>query len=223
MWMWPCSFAGRSSPPIQISRRILVPASPTLRRAMSNSSSPNSSGLPPQQSKALPERSVEPTEEKIISAIKDTTYEAYAKDAVFKDPVGIAEGVESIEAQFNGLAKVILPRADIQKFRVLKSPDSLPPRTILIDQDVAYFRDPSSSSPTKVDIVIPTRHLSTLNSLLTISTNEQYQITRHVEEWDHQRDTSKEDGFFGLLNDQRKKITASLVNKIVGSNQPKDD
>ncbi|KAL5535892.1 hypothetical protein ACEPAF_3986 [Sanghuangporus sanghuang] len=219
MWMWPCSSAGRSSPPIQISRRILVPASPTLRRAMSNSSSPNSSGLPPQQSKALPERSVEPTEEKIISAIKDlytcrpreTTYEAYAKDAVFKDPVGIAEGVESIEAQFNGLAK-ILPRADIQKFRVLKSPDSLPPRTILIDQDVAYFRDPSSSSPTK-----------TLNSLLTISTNEQYQITRHVEEWDHQRDTSREDGFFGLLNDQRKKITASLVNKIVGSNQPKDD
>ncbi|EJD03510.1 uncharacterized protein FOMMEDRAFT_132978 [Fomitiporia mediterranea MF3/22] len=186
---------------------------------MSNNNSPNSSGLPPQSSRALPERQVEPSEEGIIAAIKDLytcrprerTYEAYAKDAVFVDPVGMAEGIESIEAQFNGLAK-FFPRADISKFRVLQNPDGIPPGTILIDQDVAYYRDPSSASPTK-----------TLNSLLTVSTNDQHQITKHVEEWDHQKDQNKEDGFFGMLNDQRKKITASLVNKIVSSQPPKDD
>ena len=43
----------------------------------------------------------------LIRLFSKGTYEAYEKDAVFKDPVGIAEGVESIEAQFNGLAKVI--------------------------------------------------------------------------------------------------------------------
>lgn len=30
----------------------------------------------------------------------------YAKEAVFHDPIGIAEGIESIRAQFNGLVKV---------------------------------------------------------------------------------------------------------------------
>ena len=34
-----------------------------------------------------------------------STYQVYAKEAVFHDPIGIAEGVESIRAQFNGLAK----------------------------------------------------------------------------------------------------------------------
>lgn len=30
----------------------------------------------------------------------------YTSDATFHDPIGIADGVESIKAQFNGLAKV---------------------------------------------------------------------------------------------------------------------
>lgn len=34
------------------------------------------------------------------------TYGIYAEDAVFHDPVGIAQGLKSIRAQFNGLAQV---------------------------------------------------------------------------------------------------------------------
>jgi hypothetical protein len=44
----------------------------------------------------------------------------------------------------------LFPRADIPRFRVLENPDLVPKSTILIDQDVSYFRDPNSSSPTKV-------------------------------------------------------------------------
>ena len=102
----------------------------------------------------------------------------YAKEAVFHDPIGIADGIESIRAQFNGLVKVglsrecscivfiaflqLFPRADIPRFRVLENPSSVPKSTILIDQDVAYFRDPKASSPTKVSEAYntPNDHLS---------------------------------------------------------------
>lgn len=35
-----------------------------------------------------------------------STYSAYTNNAVFHDPIGVAEGIDSIRAQFNGLAKV---------------------------------------------------------------------------------------------------------------------
>lgn len=79
------------------------------------------------------------------------TYHIYAEDAVFHDPIGIASGVTSIRAQFNGLAKVsstlytlffylltsvnqLFPRADIPKFRVLENPPTVTQSTIHIDQ-----------------------------------------------------------------------------------------
>lgn len=34
------------------------------------------------------------------------SYEIYAPEAVFHDPVGIAEGIKAVREQFNGLAKV---------------------------------------------------------------------------------------------------------------------
>lgn len=61
----------------------------------------------------------------------------------------------------------------------------------------------------------------TVNSLLTIHTNENKQIVQHIEEWDHQRDASKEDGFFGMLNDYRKEMTASITDKFVSKEPPK--
>ena len=100
------------------------------------------------------------------------TYKIYTEDAVFHDPIGIAEGLKSIRAQFNGLVKVrhrfrhstdymlapmahtqllvqVFPRADVKSFRLLQNPPSVPKSTILVDQDVAYYRDPNGS-PTKV-------------------------------------------------------------------------
>ena len=43
----------------------------------------------------------------------------------------------------------IFPRADLPSFRVLQNPPSVPKSILLIDQDVAYYRDPKGE-PTKV-------------------------------------------------------------------------
>ncbi|KAH9947114.1 hypothetical protein B0H21DRAFT_692612 [Amylocystis lapponica] len=182
----------------------------------SNLDAQNASGLSANETKSLKARSAEPHEETIIQAIKELysckpsekTYAIYAPDAVFHDPVGIAEGIEAIRAQFNGLVK-IFPRADVTQFRVLENPPSVPKSTILIDQDVAYFRNPDTGAPTK-----------TVNSLLTLQTNGAYKVTRHTEEWDHKRETSSDDGFVGMLNEQRKKFTAALTGKFVSQEPP---
>ncbi|KAI0763701.1 hypothetical protein BC629DRAFT_1293766 [Irpex lacteus] len=179
----------------------------------------NASGLIPAQSRSLRERSVEPHESKIIQSIKElytckpqeSTYSAYTNNAVFHDPIGVAEGLDSIKAQFNGLAK-IFPRADLPKFKVLENPPSVPKNKILIDQDVDYYRDPKSDKPTK-----------TVNSLLTIETDASNKIVRHTEEWDHKHETDSEDGFLGMLNEQRKKVTAGITDMFVSKEPPKKD
>ncbi|TFK56818.1 hypothetical protein OE88DRAFT_1650290 [Heliocybe sulcata] len=177
----------------------------------------NSAGLTPAESRSLSERQPEQHEQKILTAIKElytskpqeSTYQVYAPDAVFHDPVGIAKGEPAIRAQFNGLAK-LFPRADIPKFRVLENPKTVPQGTILVDQDVSYFRDPKAAEPTK-----------TVNSLLTLHTNSSQQITEHHEEWDHKRETDSSDGFFGYLNEARKKMTAGITDMFVGKEPPK--
>lgn len=178
----------------------------------SNPDAVNAAGLKPAESKSLSERSAEPHEERIVQSIKElytcqpkaSTYEIYTSDAVFHDPVGIAQGVDSIRAQFDALPK-LFPRADINRFRILSGPPSGPPNTMLIDQDVAYFRDVNASSPFK-----------TVNSLLTLRMNDAHKVTSHSEEWDHKRETTSEDGFIGMLNEQRKKATAGLTNSFMG-------
>ncbi|KAJ3750833.1 hypothetical protein DFH05DRAFT_1385550 [Lentinula detonsa] len=179
---------------------------------MSTHQNTNAAGIEPSQSKNLEERSAQPFERNIIQAIKEmytsspqeSTFSVYAPDAIFQDPIGIAEGASSIKAQFIGLTK-LFPRADITEFRVLSNPASLAKNTLLIDQDVAYFRDSQSSSPTKV-----------LNSLLTIHFDDSYKVLRHIEEWDHSKSTTREDGFFGMLNEYRKKFTANVTDHIIG-------
>ncbi|KAF4606370.1 hypothetical protein EYR38_000423 [Pleurotus pulmonarius] len=190
----------------------------------------NASGLKPFETKGLPERQAQAHELKIIQSIKEmyscsptavglvqisrlsqltssqTTFDVYANNSQFEDPIGIAKGRDSIRAQFIGLAK-IFDKAEIPKFRVLENPASVPDNIILIDQDVSYYRD-STKEPTK-----------TLNSLLTIATNDQNQILHHTEEWNHEKSVSSEDGFFGMLNEQRKKLTATLTHVAVGKDK----
>ncbi|KAJ8702152.1 hypothetical protein PTI98_000893 [Pleurotus ostreatus] len=74
----------------------------------------NASGLKPFETKGLPERQAQPHESAIIQSIKEmyscspteTTFDVYANDSQFHDPIGIANGRDSIRAQFVGLAKV---------------------------------------------------------------------------------------------------------------------
>src|SRR6266850_3191050 len=95
---------------------------------------PNASGLTPDQTRALPERSVDPDgpEARIIRSLRELysckaqnvrlgrphlrsvpeskvsqrSYEIYTHDAVFHDPIGIARGIDSIYAQFDALPRV---------------------------------------------------------------------------------------------------------------------
>ncbi|KAG1757246.1 hypothetical protein EDB19DRAFT_1656501 [Suillus lakei] len=176
------------------------------------SSIKNASGLTPSETKSLEERTPEPREQKVLVAIKemyscnpnDTTFNIYTEDAVFADPVGIATGPKSIRAQFIGLAK-LFEKADIPKFRVLKNPPQAPLGTILVDQDVSYYRDAFSSSPTK-----------TMNSLLTLELDNEGRLRRHTEEWDHEKSSTSQDGFLGMINEHRKKLSASATDAIFG-------
>ncbi|TFK77435.1 hypothetical protein BDN72DRAFT_784596 [Pluteus cervinus] len=170
----------------------------------------NATGLQASQSKALKEREPKPVEQKAIQALKEmysckptqTTFDIYTRDAIFHDPVGIADGAQSIKAQFIALAK-IFDRADVARFRVLENPQRLSANTLLVDQDVSYYRSSSTTSPTK-----------TMNSLLTVKLDDAGQIRSHVEEWNHEKTSSSEDGFLGMLNEQRKKATAALTEML---------
>jgi hypothetical protein len=46
-------------------------------------------------------------------------------------------------------------------------------------------------------------------------------LTRHDEEWDGKPNSTGEDGFFGKLNEFRKKMTAEAV-KAAGTTTPAD-
>jgi len=183
-------------------------------RVMSSSAqSLNAAGLFPKQSKALEERQPEGSEVQIINALKELysckpqsdTYNVYTQDAQFHDPIGRANGLDSIKAQFNGLAQ-IFSRATIHNMRLLKNPGNVSPHTMLIDQDVEYHLKQNSEDG---------HGIKTVNSLLTIERNPEGFITKHTEEWDHEKTSSAEDGtWFGKLNDARKKLTASLVDKM---------
>ncbi|KAK4704082.1 hypothetical protein P7C70_g2129, partial [Phenoliferia sp. Uapishka_3] len=170
----------------------------------SNENAVNAAGLTPTESKALPTRTPSAEEKKIIDAISElykctpsnSSYAHYTEKAVFHDPIGYANGLELIKAQFNGLPK-IFEKATIDRLVVLETPSALPNSTILVDQDVTYYR--KADTPTK-----------TVNSLLTLERDAGGKITRHTEEWDHKKETDSTDGFIGSINEARKTLTAKV-------------
>jgi len=66
-------------------------------------------------------RQASPKEQTIINDIlslyqlhpTEKFYSYYSQDAVFHDPVSIAEGLDSVESQFNGMPK-LFERSDTQ-------------------------------------------------------------------------------------------------------------
>ncbi|KAF4612299.1 hypothetical protein D9613_004258 [Agrocybe pediades] len=199
-------------------------------------SSLNAAGLKPEETKNLPERSPNANEQPVLAGLRELysckpteasysyidicmrdsltghlqrSFDIYSQDAVFHDPVGIAKGISSVRAQFMALAK-IFEHADIPKFRLLQNPPTVPSNVLLIDQDVAYYRKGNSSSPTK-----------TVNSLLTVKLDNSNKILSHTEEWDHKKTATSEDGFLGMLNEERKKFTAAVTEMMVGE-KPKN-
>ncbi|KAL7415735.1 hypothetical protein BDY24DRAFT_406288 [Mrakia frigida] len=176
----------------------------------------NASGLTPAQSKALPTRQPTGEESKILEHIKELyrcaptndSFSIYSQTAIFHDPIGYADGLGPVRAQFEGLPKLFKGGATIDKFEVLESGNGGNLRTILINQDVTYYLKERPSDPTK-----------TVNSLLTLERDGSGLITKHSEEWDHKRETTSEDGFFGTLNEWRKKATAAATGVFVGKEE----
>lgn len=64
--------------------------------------------------------------------------------------------------------------------------------------------------------------LQTVNSLLTIETDQSHRIVRHTEEWDHKHEPTSEDGFWGSIQEFRKKLTADTTALFVGQKPPNE-
>lgn len=45
-------------------------------------------------------------------------------------------------------------------------------------------------------------------------------MVRHTEEWDHLKETTSKNGFWGMLNEYRKKITADVTSLFTNREPP---
>ena len=140
----------------------------------------------------------------------EKAYRHYSPNAVFHDPVSIAEGLDSIRSQFNGMPKVFA-ESTTQKCDVLADSE---PNTIAINLTQHYvFKSPIPFKSKGTE--------KTVNSKVTFHLNSEGLIEKHDEEWDHQENSTENDGFMGKLMESRKKIDAKLVQKAIPSDPSK--
>lgn len=140
----------------------------------------------------------------------ETAYSHYTPTAVFHDPVSIAEGLDSIRSQFNGMPKVfaesITKKCDLMA-------DS-PPNALAINLTQHYvFKSPIPLKSKGTE--------KTVNSKVTLHLDQDGLITKHDEEWDHKENMEGDEGFMGKLMAGRKKVDAKLVEKTVPSDPSK--
>ncbi|WVQ67423.1 uncharacterized protein L199_005619 [Kwoniella botswanensis] len=135
-----------------------------------------------------------------------SAYARYDTKAQFHDPIGLAKGLEAIKAQFNGMPK-IFSSSETKGLKFLDNPEVKPP-SVQISLSQLYKMKPAGEK--------------LVNSLVTFHVDPSSNlITRHDEEWDAKPNTTGEDGFFGKINELRKKFTASAVQAGVDTT-PKD-
>lgn len=154
-----------------------------------------------------------PSEQAIIDEVltlyqlkpTDESYSHYRSDAVFHDPVSIAEGLDSIRSQFNGMPK-LFERSDTCKCEVIDEGDE---NTIALNLTQHYVFK-GNKSPEK-----------TLNSKVTLKLDGQGMIQHHEEQWEHQPNRTSNEGFMGALQEWRKKTDAKLVEAGVSSDPKK--
>ncbi|RXK35580.1 hypothetical protein M231_07165 [Tremella mesenterica] len=124
-------------------------------------------------------------------------YARYDQKATFHDPIGLAEGLESVKAQFNSMPK-IFSKSETLDLKVLDNPQVKPPSVQFALAQNYHVKTPQT---TKL-----------VNSLITLTVDPSTKlITHHEEEWDGKENTTSSDGFFGKLNEWRKKATAEIV------------
>ena len=141
----------------------------------------------------------------------EAAYRHYTPNAVFHDPISIAQGLDSIRSQFNampkGFAESITQKCDL----LADSPPNAPAWN-LTQRYVLKSAIPFKSKGTE----------KTVNSKVTFRLNEEGLIERHDEEWDHETNkTAGEDGWLGKMQEVRKKMDAKVVEKMVPSDPSK--
>lgn len=141
----------------------------------------------------------------------EEAYQHYAPNAVFHDPVSVAQGLDSIRSQFNGMPK-LFAESTTQKCDVLANS---PPNTLAVNLTQHYvFKSPIPFKSKGTE--------KTVNSKVTFHFNEEGKVEKHDEEWDHETNkTAGEDGWMGKIMEGRKKIDAKLVEKTVPSDPAK--
>ncbi|KAL8678493.1 MAG: hypothetical protein Q9186_005163 [Xanthomendoza sp. 1 TL-2023] len=167
-----------------------------------------------------PTRQPSPTEKQLIDDIlllyqlqpTEKAYSHYSPNAVFHDPVSIAQGLDSIKSQFNGMPK-LFASSITEKCDIL-SDETSPGKKIAMNLTQRYVL--KSVMPGKSE-----GGEKTVNSKVTFWFDEEGLIERHDEEWDHEANRSGEDGFWGKVQQMRKKVDAKIVEKTVSSDPSK--
>ncbi|MCJ1460626.1 hypothetical protein MMC28_011008 [Mycoblastus sanguinarius] len=141
----------------------------------------------------------------------EQAYSHYSPSAIFHDPVSIADGLNSIKSQFNGMPK-LFANSVTEKCDLLAES---PPNALALNLTQHYVF--KSAIPLKSKGAE-----KTLNSKVTLFMDSQGLIERHDEEWDHQGNKTGEDnGFMGKLQEARKKTDAKLIEKTMPSDPAK--
>lgn len=129
-------------------------------------------------------------------------YSHYAPEAVFSDPVSIAEGLDSFKSQFNGMP-LIFSKSITKAVKVLDNPKVQSPSFSISLSQEYHFK---LGGMTKL-----------VDSLITFTRNGEGKIVRQEEQWDATHNATSVDGFYGQLQEWRKKLTAGLIHTMVDS------
>ncbi|KAK8864703.1 hypothetical protein IAR55_001955 [Kwoniella newhampshirensis] len=174
---------------------------------MSSSSAPSSSAEVPNF--GFKERTPTSEEQGLIDDVLQlyqlhpvsSAYARYDPSATFHDPVGIADGLDAVKAQFNAMP-AIFSSSETKGLKFLDNPEIKPPSVQFTLSQLYHFKFP------------PMEKL--VNSLITLHVDPSSNlILTHDEEWDAKSNTTGGDGFFGMINEIRKKTTAATVQAVV--------
>ncbi|WRT66689.1 uncharacterized protein IL334_003649 [Kwoniella shivajii] len=133
-------------------------------------------------------------------------YARYDEKATFHDPIGLAQGLNSIKAQFNAMPS-IFSQSETKGLKFLENPEVKPPSVQVSLSQLYHFKTAGSKL---------------VNSLVTFHVDPSSNlILKHDEEWDAKPNSTGDDGFFGKINELRKKFTASSVEATTDTT-PKD-
>ncbi|PWN54032.1 hypothetical protein IE53DRAFT_54076 [Violaceomyces palustris] len=179
----------------------------------------NAAGLAPEHSMQLPERQPEADEQHILNAIhhlytspqaEPSCFEIFANEAILTLPTGdVVVGPQGIRSKFADLWQETPIRSLRQ--RLLTTPESLPLRTIVLDQVLNLYpagvSDLADETPTK-----------TIHSLIVIKRKPQDgKISSFVEEEGHRKATAPlavraaaANNFYSPTDSQLSPVTSKL-------------